>query len=206
MWFFLSVWFPSVPDILLLYEPGHSVSYNSTYVHSEDSIKPASLFTRHSVGSQGFKAVSGGQRRLWSACADAQTGLWRTYMRLCRKCCARVIYVISPHPPPPPPAPPPHNVGPIVKSSLLGVFSELCCFQCAYFTGLWFDLTKYYNPNPAGTWLLYNVGSTSMQSHDVASTLRRRCINVMCLLGILTFHLTFLNILDPTTCFPVFIV
>ena len=34
--------------------------------------------------------------------------------------------------------------------------------------------------NPAGTWLLYNVGSTSMQRHDVASTLRRRCINVMC--------------------------
>ena len=36
---------------------------------------------------------------------------------------------------------------------------------------------------PAGTWRLYNVGSTSMQRHDVASTLRRRCINVMCLLG-----------------------
>ena len=36
---------------------------------------------------------------------------------------------------------------------------------------------------PAGTWHLYNVGSTSMQRHDVASTLRRRCINVMCLLG-----------------------
>ena len=36
---------------------------------------------------------------------------------------------------------------------------------------------------PAGTWRLYNVGSTSMQRHDVASTLRRRCINVLCLLG-----------------------
>ena len=36
---------------------------------------------------------------------------------------------------------------------------------------------------PAGTWRLYNVGSTSMQSHDVASTLRRRCINVMYLLA-----------------------
>ena len=32
-------------------------------------------------------------------------------------------------------------------------------------------------------WRLYNVGSTSMQRHDVASTLRRRFINVMCLLG-----------------------
>ena len=37
---------------------------------------------------------------------------------------------------------------------------------------------------PAGIWSLYNVGSTSLQRHDVASKLRRRCINVMCLLGI----------------------
>ena len=29
---------------------------------------------------------------------------------------------------------------------------------------------------PAGTWRKYNVASTSMQRHDVASTLRRRCI------------------------------
>ena len=33
---------------------------------------------------------------------------------------------------------------------------------------------------PAGTWRKYNVASTSMQRHDVASTLRRRCIYVMC--------------------------
>ena len=39
----------------------------------------------------------------------------------------------------------------------------------------------------AGTWGLYNVGSTSMQRHDVASTLRRRCINVMCPLGSLSY-------------------
>ena len=32
---------------------------------------------------------------------------------------------------------------------------------------------------------LYNVGSTLMQDHDVASTLRRRCISAMCLLGCL---------------------
>ena len=49
-----------------------------------------------------------------------------------------------------------------------------------------FDVTimhsEYY---PAGTWRLYNVGSTSMQRHrhDVASTLRRHCINVICPLG-----------------------
>ena len=39
----------------------------------------------------------------------------------------------------------------------------------------------------AGTWRLYNVVSTSMQRHDVASTLYRRCIDVMCLLD--TFFL-----------------
>ena len=39
--------------------------------------------------------------------------------------------------------------------------------------------------SPAGTWREYNVASTSMQRHDVASTWGRRCINVMCpLVGI----------------------
>ena len=38
---------------------------------------------------------------------------------------------------------------------------------------------------PAGTRRLYNVGSTSMQRHDVASTLKRRCIYVICPLGLL---------------------
>ena len=41
---------------------------------------------------------------------------------------------------------------------------------------------------PADTWRLYNVASTSMQRHDVASTLRRRCINVMCSLGRRELH------------------
>ena len=36
---------------------------------------------------------------------------------------------------------------------------------------------------PAGTWRLYNVVSTSMQRHDVASTLMRRYLNVSCLPG-----------------------
>ena len=40
---------------------------------------------------------------------------------------------------------------------------------------------------PAGTWHLYNVGSTSMQRYEVASTLKQRCINIMCLLGSLLF-------------------
>ena len=35
-----------------------------------------------------------------------------------------------------------------------------------------------------GTWCLYNVVSTSTQGYDVAATLRRPCIDVMCLLGI----------------------
>ena len=37
--------------------------------------------------------------------------------------------------------------------------------------------------NQVGTGHLYNVASTSMQRHDVALTLVRRCIIVMCLLG-----------------------
>ena len=36
---------------------------------------------------------------------------------------------------------------------------------------------------PVGTRHLYKVASTPMQRHDVASTLRRHCINVMCPLG-----------------------
>ena len=38
------------------------------------------------------------------------------------------------------------------------------------------DSLKHY---PAGTWRLYNVVLTSIQRHDVASTLRRRCIDAM---------------------------
>ena len=34
-----------------------------------------------------------------------------------------------------------------------------------------------------GTWRLYNVAPTSMQRHDIASTLRRRCLNVACPMG-----------------------
>ena len=33
--------------------------------------------------------------------------------------------------------------------------------------------------DPAGTWPLYNVVSTSMQRRDVESTLRQRCIDAM---------------------------
>ena len=36
---------------------------------------------------------------------------------------------------------------------------------------------------PVGTLHLYNVASTSMQRHDVAWTLMRRCLSVMSLLG-----------------------
>ena len=45
------------------------------------------------------------------------------------------------------------------------------------------DGGKLSHNRPAGTWRSYNVASTSMQRHDVASTLRQRCINVMCPLG-----------------------
>ena len=44
--------------------------------------------------------------------------------------------------------------------------------------------------SPAGTWRKYNVASTSMQRHDVASTLRRRYIYVMCPLGVYKIVMT----------------
>ena len=56
---------------------------------------------------------------------------------------------------------------------------------------------------PADTWRLYNVASTSMQRHDVASTLRRRCINVMCSLGRGELHTqdtTIYTLSNESTC------
>ena len=52
-------------------------------------------------------------------------------------------------------------------------------FICKVFIFFFFSMRHF----PANTWRLYNVGSTSMQRHDVASTLRRHCINVICPLG-----------------------
>ena len=55
--------------------------------------------------------------------------------------------------------------------------------------------------HPAGTWRLYNVGSTSMQRHDIASTLRWRCINVMCPLGrLFMVRQTHYNIIRTDAC------
>ena len=42
--------------------------------------------------------------------------------------------------------------------------------------------------NLVGTWRSYNVASTSMQRHDVASTLVRRCYNVAVPLGSIRTH------------------
>ena len=47
---------------------------------------------------------------------------------------------------------------------------------------------------PAGTWRKYNVASTSMQRHNVASTLRRRYIYVKCPLGCVSWLWHFLGI------------
>ena len=63
--------------------------------------------------------------------------------------------------------------------SCFKVYKRVHCSQRAFlWESIWSKLSS------AGTWRKYNVGSTSMQRHDVASTLRRRCINVMCLLGL----------------------
>ena len=45
------------------------------------------------------------------------------------------------------------------------------------------SIRRWWWSQPVGTWRKYNVASTSMQRHDVASTLRRRYIYVMCLPG-----------------------
>ena len=55
---------------------------------------------------------------------------------------------------------------------------------------------------PADTWRLYNVASTSMQRHDVASTFRRRCINVMCPLGCCLIGILRLLTDDSTMFYP----
>ena len=51
------------------------------------------------------------------------------------------------------------------------------------------DSLKFDCITPAGTWRLYNVASTSMQRHDVASTLMWRYPNAACPLG----HLCTIN-------------
>ena len=53
----------------------------------------------------------------------------------------------------------------------------------------WLEHLMDHGDGPVGTRRLYNVISTSMQRHDVASTLRRRCIDVMCPLGGSLSHL-----------------
>ena len=44
---------------------------------------------------------------------------------------------------------------------------------------------------PAGTWRLYNVLSMLMQCHNIASTLKWCCTNIMCLLGRLSWRIGF---------------
>ena len=58
---------------------------------------------------------------------------------------------------------------------------------CFYFNGLSNSSIRIRNveslETPPGTQIWNNVVWTSMQRHDVASTLMRHCINVMCSLG-----------------------
>ena len=61
------------------------------------------------------------------------------------------------------------------------VWSQKCSFRTRQVLNV---KRGFVTPYPAGTWRKYNVASTSMQRHDVASTLRRRYIYVMYPLGI----------------------
>ena len=84
------------------YEPGHSIFYMIAYAPSWDSDQtahPRSLnwvFAERSVGIQGSKSSSGGQRRFWSACADELNLSPRTYM-LCNGvwCKIDIIYMLT---------------------------------------------------------------------------------------------------------------
>ena len=55
-----------------------------------------SVFARPSLVSQVSKTSLGGQRRFWSACADAQAdlSLRLAHMQFCRKCCVPPKFVL----------------------------------------------------------------------------------------------------------------
>ena len=83
----------------------HSIFYKIECAPSEDSDQPAHprslirVFTGHCVDSQGSKTSSGGQRRLWSDCANAQTDprfRW-AHMQSWRKCCVPVHIIFFSH-------------------------------------------------------------------------------------------------------------
>ena len=79
VWVFLYwLWHKGLFRVAHEYEPQLQKTYLLKSARSEDSDQPAHLrsliwiFTGRSLGSQGCKVSSCGQRRLWSDCADAQ--------------------------------------------------------------------------------------------------------------------------------------
>ena len=70
------------------------------------------------------------------------------------------------------------SLPPCLSKICTGIFCSDCANSQAGLNLRWAPMS-----DPAGTWRKYNVASTSMQRHDVASTLRRRYIYVMCPLG-----------------------
>ena len=85
----------------------------------------------------------------------------------------------------------PRNVEKIVGfCCTVAVFRQVrykCIYSGSYLCFMGVTCTFFFKiafrNNPAGKWRLYNVASTSMQRHDVASTLIRRYLNVACPLG-----------------------
>ena len=77
-----------------IFEPGDRISYKIVCAPSDDSDQPVHsrslirVFAGHSVGSQGSKVSSGGQRTEWSDCADGQADLClrMSHMQSCKKC------------------------------------------------------------------------------------------------------------------------
>ena len=76
-----------------------------------------------------------------------------------------------------------------VSSSHASKVAMIACFycmgivRCSKLKTSDYLFTQWTLHCPAGTWRKYNVASTSMQRHDIASTLRQHYIYVMCPLG-----------------------
>ena len=67
------------------------------------------------------------------------------------------------------------------KQFISNIPRNVLCLK-KYCKRIFLTQSQFYHNNPSGHTSLYNVVSTSMQRHDVASTLMRRCMNDICTL------------------------
>ena len=86
------------PNILLLIERGHIISYETACAPSEDSDQADQSLRRPAENAWILGYQQSALRRLGSECADSQTdpGLRRAHMKSCRKCCGSAQLPYSP--------------------------------------------------------------------------------------------------------------